>query len=450
MTRTRLDSLYLLLLGSAVFLLAGIAMEKTAPGKAMDFKGLYYPARSLVQHRDPYAQSEVLRVYQADGGDRAAETAKGRQIATQNVYPPSAFFLTAPFAFLPWGPAHTLWLALIAGSLIIASFLIWNLAADYAPILSGALVGFFLANSEVLMITGNAAGIVVSLCAVAVWCFLRNRYVFAGALCFAVSLALKPHDTGLVWLYFLLAGGVYRKRALQTLLATVLLGLPGALWVSFIAPHWIQEMHSNILAFSAHGGINDPGLASIGGHGLDMLISLQTIFSTFRDEPRFYNPASYLICLPLLVLWAIVTVRCRPSPKRAWLALAAIAALSMLPIYHRQLDAKLLLLTVPACAMLWAEGGPIAWFALVLNSAGFVLTGDLPWSVFLAIISSLHPSSTGLSRPILTDMQMFPVPLILLIIAIFYLWVYLRHAFAPAPQAGNPEPHDRLIESTTV
>ena len=38
-------------------------------------------------------------------------------------------------------------------------------------------------------------------------------------MCLAISLMLKPHDAGLVWLYFLLAGGIYRKRALQALVA---------------------------------------------------------------------------------------------------------------------------------------------------------------------------------------------------------------------------------------
>ena len=62
---------------------------------------------------------------------------------------------------------------------------------------------------------------------VAVWCFIRERFVPAGILCLAVSLAVKPQDAGLVWLYFLLVGGVYPKRALQTLVAMLALGLPG-------------------------------------------------------------------------------------------------------------------------------------------------------------------------------------------------------------------------------
>jgi len=44
----------------------------------------------------------------------------------------------------------------------------------------------------------------------------------AGILCFAISLAVKPHVAGMVLLYFLLANARYRKRALQTLAVTAL------------------------------------------------------------------------------------------------------------------------------------------------------------------------------------------------------------------------------------
>jgi hypothetical protein len=160
---------------------------------------------------------------------------------------------------LPWGLAHTLWMGLIAAALILAGFLIWNLGADYSPVVSGALIGFFLANCELMMVIGNIAAIAIGLCAVAVWCFLRARFVAAGILLFAISLAVKPHDSGLVWLYFLLAGGIHRRRALQTLLTAVVLGLPGVLWTWIVSPNWMQEMRSNLLAFSAPGNPSDPG-----------------------------------------------------------------------------------------------------------------------------------------------------------------------------------------------
>jgi uncharacterized membrane protein (UPF0136 family) len=432
MTRARLDGLYLLLIGCAVFILLGAALETGAPAPMLDFRAVYYPARCLMQHCDPYQEAEVLRVYQAEGVYGSLDTAKERMMSTRYGYLPSAFSFTAPFALLPWGPASLLWITLTAASLIFASFLIWNLAANYAPIISGCLIGFLLANSEVLVIQGMCAGIVVSLCVVAVWCFLRERFIPAGILCLAVSLAVKPQDTGLVWLYLLLAGGILRKRAGQTLLVVIAMSLPMVLWVWHLSPHWMRELHSNILALGAHGGINDPSPASSGAHGLAAVISLQAVFSVFRDDPRVYNFISDLICAPLLLVWAFVTLRSRPTAERFWLGLAAVAALSMLPLYHRQYDAKLLLLTVPACAILWAEGGLIGRLAVLVNAAAFVLTGDLSWAIILGIISSLHLNTAGLAGQILTAVQVFPTPLILLVMSVFYLWVYVRRSSAHA------------------
>jgi hypothetical protein len=422
----RRDGLVLLLLGGMIFVFLGLALEHASREPMVDFRVVYYPARALIQHSDPYDQAKVLSLYRAEGGDNPADSEKVRQIVTRYIYLPSAFCFTVPFALLPWGPAHILWLWLTITGLLFASILMWSLAANWSPIVSGALIALFLANSELLIISTNAAGIVVSLCAIAVWCFMRERFVYSGILCLAIALAVKPQDSGLVWLYFLLAGGVYRRRALQTLLVTVAISLPGMLWVWHASPNWMQEWRSTLAAFSAHGGINDPGPASLGGHGLAMVISLQSVVSVLWDNPRIYNAASYLACAPLLLVWAFITLRTRATPARAWLALASIAALSMLPVYHRQYDAKLLLLTVPACLMLWAEGGLIGWLALLVNTASFVLTGDLTWAILLGLINRLHLSPTGISGQILTAAEVFPAPLILLVMGVFYLWVYAR------------------------
>src|ERR1017187_7006300 len=442
MTRARLDGLYLLLLGSAVFLLLGAALEYASPVSMADFKAVYYGARCLIQHVDPYRESEFLGVYKAEGGDRPSDPIRVRRAVTLNVNLPTTLVFVAPFATLPWGTAHLLWSVLIAGSFTLAAFLMWDFGADYAPLISGVLISVLLANSELLLLMGNTAGIVVSLCIVSVWCFLKERFVFVGVLCLAVGLAIKPHDVGFVWLYFLSAGGVYRKRALQALVVTVALGLASIMWVSHVAPLWMPELQSNLLATSARGDLNDPGPASMGGHGLGMVINLQSVISVFWDDPHIYNPASYLVCAPLLLVWVFVTLRSRSSQASAWLALAAIAALSMLPVYHRQYDAKLILLTVPACAMLWAEGGLIGALALGVNTAAFVLTADLPWALLFGLISHVRPSTTGLSGQILMAVQVFPIPLTLLTMGIFYLWVYVRrcsaHAF-PHPQQGHAE-----------
>jgi hypothetical protein len=429
MTRTRWIALAWILLASGISIWWGSSIWQTKNGW-IDFRSVYYGTRCLLHHHNPYKVSE----FPTEGTECPLEP--GYAVYDLPVYvnmPTTCIFMT-PLAMMPWGPAHLLWTIFTVGVFILAGFLMWSLGARYSAKVSLLLVCFLLANCEVIVGGGNTAGIVIGLCVVAVWCFLEQRFVLVGVLCLAASLAIKPHDAGLVWLYFLLAGGVYRKRALQTLLITVVLGLSAYLWLSHIEPHWIQDWEYNLAALSAHGGLNDPAPAYLSGHDTATVIDLQAAISVFKNDPRFYNPASYLICGALLLLCAARTLRSRFTQRGALLALAAVVPITMLVTYHRAWDAKLLMITVPACALLWAEGGPIRWMALLVTAAGVVSTADIPLAILGIFSSQLHLGATGISGQILTVVLMRPTPLILLAMSIFYLWIYMRRD----PERGLP------------
>jgi hypothetical protein len=106
----------------------------------------------------------------------------------------------------------------------------------------------------------------------------------------------------------------------------------------------------------------------------------------------------------------------------------------MLVTYHRPWDAKLLILTVPACAMLWAEGGAIARIALLLNGAAIVMTADLPLTLLTVFTRNMQLSAEGVPGQIMIVLLRRPVPLILLAMSIFYLWIYVRRD----PEKGLP------------
>jgi hypothetical protein len=436
---TRRIALALILLSGGISILWGISAAQAGSGGELDFRSIYYGTRCLLHHHDPYSQNELENFYQADGGESPSESMPARQAVTQYVNMPTTFIFIAPFAGMPWGAAYALWLICTAGIFTLAAFLMWDVGASYAPGVSLFLVCILLANSEMLFATGNSAGIVVGLCVVAVWCFLQERFVLVGILCLAASLAIKPHDAGFVWLYFLLAGGAHRKRALQTLILTAVLGLFAFAWVQLAAPHWMQNWQANLSAISMHGGMNEPGPSSLTGRTPGMVIDLQAIVSVFRDDPRIYNPVSYLVCGTMLLVWIVRTLQLRSSRARAWLALSAVVALTMLVTYHRPPDAKLLLLAVPACAMLWAEGGRIRWIALLVTSAGVVLTGDIPLAMLLNAARNLPPNSTGILGAILTLALSRPASLILLIFGVFYLWAYLRRTPPFPAKAGTSQ-----------
>ncbi|MGB6690371.1 MAG: glycosyltransferase family 87 protein [Terracidiphilus sp.] len=423
--RARLSGLVLIALSGGFSILIGFIVGNNAPGGVIGFQGPYYGTRCLLHRCDPYRESDLIDFYSAEAGQLSSQSLQRRKAITLYVNLPTTFLFIAPFAMLPWGPAHALWMVLISASVLLAAILIWDSSARFAPGVSLFLLCFLLANSEILFATGNTAALVVSFCALAVWCFLEDRFVPAGVLCLAAGLAMKPHDAGLVWLYFLLAGGVQRKRALQALAITAALGIAALLWVSRAAPHWLPEMQSNLAAISAHGGLNEPGPASMTGHSPAKVIDLQSVIGIFSSNPGVYNSLSYLVCGALLLIWSIKTLRSRFTPAGAWIALAAAAPLSMLPAYHRTYDAKLLMLAIPACAMLWAKGDRIGRLALGITAAATVIAADIPLSLLILATERLNPAPVTLPAQLLTAMLTGPVTLVLLALSIFYLCIYI-------------------------
>jgi hypothetical protein len=429
MTRERQDGLLLLSLGSVFFVLAGAAVAYLNALGMIDFKESYLAAKCLLQHRDPYQEKELWAFYQREAGGLSPALSSKLLEAHGHISPnyPTTFFLIAPLALWSLRTADMIWLILSAASFILAAFLMWYSSREFAPRMAGGLIFLFLVNSEMLLALGNTAGVVVGISVIGVWCFLQNRFTLAGAICLAISLVVKPHDVGLIWLYFLLAGGVFRKRALQTLIAAVALAVPAVLWTAHVAPHWLQELYANQATLMQRGGLNDPGPHSGGTFGVNMAICLQTVVSRIWDNPHFYNPVVYVVCGALLLIWLRKTLRLGFSPSLAWFAIAAVVPFSMLVVYHRDYDARLLLLSVPACTMLWQRGGRLKWYALFLTLAAIVITGDIFW------IAVFHFTNYSYSSALV---GMIPAPLILLALGIFYLWVYLRGS----PQSLSAEP----------
>lgn len=429
MTKARLDGLLMLIVGSLYFIAIGSVMEYFNPLGMTDFQELYYSSRSVAHHYDPYRPGDVAAVYLAENGSLPADTGVShtkRLIIFICSNLPTTLLLVAPLASLPWKLALCLWMALIAAAFIFACFLIWKQGADSSPRFYGGLIFCLLVNSGLLLLAGNTAGLVVSLSVIAVCCFVQERFVLAGVVCLALALAMKPHDAGPIWLYFLLVGGAQRKRALQSLALTALVAVVAVLWLSHAAPHWLPEYQSNIHAAMSSGGRDNPGPTTQGGRGIGQIIDLQAILSLIWDNARFYNFGAYLICGPLIVLWCVRTLRGRFSPHLAWLALACISALTMLPFYHRTYDARLLLLAIPACVTLWNENRPLGRWALALTLAAMILTGDIFWVALFEITHYSGPSVV---------FGMFPAPIALLVAGIFYLWIYLKPAPSSAPPA---------------
>ena len=431
----RKDGLYLFGIGTAIFLLFGVALQFTANDAGEDFRAVVYGARCLLHHQDPYNESALFHYYQTEFPEQLAAHFRSHTL-TLYVNLPGTLVVVAPFAALPFAAAFALWSVLTFTTFLLSAALIWDLASEYSPRLAGALIALSLINGAIVLGNGNPAGLVVALALISVWCFKRARWVLTGVFCLAASLIIKPHDSGFIWLYFVVVGGTLRKRAFQSLVAAVLVSLAGVLWVAHISPSWFPEFRANIATMSATGGNNDPGPSgpTTKQRSPEVILDLQSAISIFRDEARNYNLLAWLVCGSMFLCWVIVTLRSSDSISEAWLALAALAPLALLATYHRAYDARLLMICLPACAMLYAEKGVVGRLSVLITSLGLILTGEVPIALLNTIVRHL-PKLLGWGASVEYLFLGHPSPLILLVMAIFYLWVFAarssRRPFTP-------------------
>lgn len=435
----------LLCMGLYCSWIAALRHATPGPAKTIDFDGVYYGAQCALEGQDPYLHAGLC------GAEASAFPAKVKNPksagprSSWEVYLPPALLVVAPLALLPLPVAEVFWIFLTAIALILAALLVWDLGGD-APVVSGCLAVFVLLNCEVLLVIGNPAGITVAFCVISAWCLLERRYAAAGVVLLAVSLVIKPHDAGFIWLYFLLAGGSARKRAIQALVLAAMVGACGVIWITPFSPHWSQELRQNVDLFASKGHRNDPGPTNAYYRSdFSPVISFEAPVSIFENDPAFYGPAAYALGGALILAWAFAVLRKRSTREGSVLALAAISILTILVTYHRSYDAKLLLLTIPACALLWARGGMRRWLGLGLTAAAIFVTSDIPLIILMRCTSDVTFSVATLKGK-LTLLALHPAPVMLLVTGCFYLWVYIRYV-PPAVTGETTARVDRAIEA---
>ncbi len=433
MQRSQIAGFLILVISAVVFALTGPLPGHPHVWDHLDFKALYYGTNCLIANQNAYDPATLDRFFISAGAAHPNDPPYIREVVDYLVYFPFALLFVAPFALLPWSTAYILWTFLIFAAYCFACFLIWTATAPHSRVLSALLIGILLTSGQTILVGGNAVGIVVGLSGIAAWCFIRHRYEWAGVLALAFALVLKPHDAGFIWLFFLLAGKTYRRRALQTFAVTAVFALFAAGWAFRVIPDWPKDQHNNLVALAGLGGNPSPN-SSVERTG-NMLVNLQTIVAVFHNSPPFYNLVTYMLCGIPLLLWALHIYRTSPTGNAAWFALAAVVPLEMLITYHKPYDLKLLLLLLPACFLLWAENSTRGQAAFLLTAGALFFTADLPFAVYNALTRPVPMDLHSLAAQLKIVFLLRPIPLILIALAAFYLTIFLRQRF-PAAAGG--------------
>ncbi|MEA2543270.1 MAG: hypothetical protein QOH35_4636 [Acidobacteriaceae bacterium] len=313
-----------------------------------DFVPVYAGARCLVHGCDPYDTSQLEPEFFQAGGQPS--DLPSWQIDVP-VYPPSTFLALAPLALLRFPVARLVWFLLNGCLFAIAAGLILSICPPPHRWLATIMVSFFVLTAGILLVLGQPAVFAISLVVIGSCLFLRGRFVPLGAFLFFLSLAVKPQIGGFIVLYFL-AQRIYWRYAAVALAGAALLLLCASL---VLGRHprsagWASTLRANLSATLSPGGSADPRPANPQAIGDE---NLQALTSIFMAKAGQFNAAAYAIFLALFGAGMLVVLRANRGPELHMVALGALSILTLMPVYHRFYDTRLLLLSVPAVVMVF-------------------------------------------------------------------------------------------------
>ena len=102
----------------------------------------------------------------------------------------------------------------------------------------------------------------------------------------------------------------------------------------------------------------------------------------------------------------------------------------MLPLYHRQHDARQILLCIPASLALWVGGRKADRWALMLTTGSIFLLSDLGAALRIGLIEPWIKVQTGWWGKFVTILFGRPAQLSLFLLGVYLLWLYAGRAWS--------------------
>jgi hypothetical protein len=359
-TKPDLHLLAVLISGVILFALAAPRVIHTSN----DFVPVYSGARCLLHGCNPYDVSQLEQEFSQAGG-RVGESFSW-QIDVP-VYPPSTFLVLSPLAMLRFPLARLIWFVLNGCLFVTSAGLVLSLCPHSHRWIATVMASFLVITTGILLVLGQPAVFAISLVVIGSCLFLRGRSLPLGAFLFMLSLAVKPQIGGFIVLYLLAQRIHWRYAATATAGACAL--LVSAVLILGHHPRsagWATALHENLSATLSPGGSADPRPANQQAIGD---VNVQALTSIFFTDARSFNSAAYAVFLVLLLAGTMAVLRTNAGTEVHFLALGALSVLSLMPVYHRFYDTRLLLLSVPAVVIVFQKrrllGAIIAAFTLL-------------------------------------------------------------------------------------
>jgi hypothetical protein len=373
-SQTMLRLLGILLLTFGVLQLGFRGMQRVRSDIPLwDFVSVHAAVRTWVGGGDPYDLQAVTQTWGREGifSDRDVS-----YFAT--VYPPTSLLMIIPLALLPAIAAMGAWLAIMLALLALQFRALADLARiDWRDGRFLLLVGAAMASAPLQfgILSGQISIPAIALCIIAISLAQREQDVLPGIL-LGLACGLKPQVAGAFVAYYL----VVRRFKL----AGIAIAVGGAIGVMALAAmkithiDWMTGWKHSIEATQVLNAVNDYGW---GNKFRDEIIDLKLLLVSAIHDPKMLKIAIGVAMLVLLAWYAVTFFKRKWNGVDELLPLAALAAISLLPIYHRVYDVTLLTL-----ALAWAIGqlgGPrrgLAW-ALLVPMSMFLIPFDVVKSI---------------------------------------------------------------------
>lgn len=345
LTFDRLDTQkIILLISSFAFLIIGV---RSAVNNSNDLAPPYGGAACLVQGCNPYEPSQWIGEYLHRDGPPTRVPPWNREIS---VYPPSTLLVISPLIAFTFPVASIIWAILNGIIFIIAIWMITGTCSEKNRWLATALGSIFLLTSGALLGTGNPAFFSIPLLVIGCVLLLQEKHCLLASMLWMLGLAVKPQIGGLVVLYFLICGSKRRYASIAIGGSICILMIAsGTLWARPQSHNWINQLRETQAVSASPGQCNDPRPGNKSAIGD---VHIQTVTSIFLSSSKAFNGAAYGIVLGLVLLALVGVIKANLWSSNNILVLAFIATISLLPIYHRHYDNRVLILTIPAVVAL--------------------------------------------------------------------------------------------------
>ena len=405
-------------LAALIFVVTGGARVFKASN---DFVPVYTGARCMLYGCNPYDTAQLEQEFYRAGG--LPQELPSWQIDVP-VYPPSTFLVLSPLAMLRFPVARVVWFLLNSCLFITATFLVLSVGSSSPRWLATLLASLVLLSCSILLVLGQPAIFAISLAVIGSCLLLEERGQEWGTVALILSFAVKPQLVGLLVLYFLTRKMQWRSAVLVCAGALgVLVTACGLLTTHPKSTMWPATLRTNLTATLDTGGSADPRPANPQAIGDT---NLQALSSIFLPDAHRFNAAAYAVFVMLLALWALAALRAEQSP---WLALGALAVLSLTPVYHRFYDTRLLLISIPAMMVVWQQRRILAIAMSVLTLCAVV---SVQYRVQMYLLQHAQWQSV-LDRKLLFVLLLRQQNLALLLLFGLYLFALFALRISPVP-----------------